>query len=288
MPGQNDDHPSQKKRKRRIWAGAVAVISVAVSVAAVALIDGRSSEADPASARADALARSVTTLLRGIPQSGTALGSRTAPVTLQFFGDLQCPTSREFALEMLPSLASRWVRRGKLRVEYRSLKTATPNAGVFMAQQAAALAAGMQGKLWDYIEYFYGEQGREGSGYATEGFLRNLAERIPGLDVKRWDEDRKETSLAAEVAADGQVAARKGLHETPSLLVGLAAAGQEGKRPLTLVEPMALGAAIEKMLGEGPRRSSASANESSASARQVEVAYWTTGPPRADAGRTSC
>lgn len=285
MPGQNDDHPSQEKWNRGVWLGAVAVL-LAASVVAVALVNGRSSKADPASARANALTRSVTRLLSGIPQSGSELGSPAAPVTLQFFGDLQCPTSRAFAFEMLPSLVTRWVRRGKLRVEYRSLKTATPDAGVFMAQQAAALAAGMQGKLWDYIEHFYGKQGREGSGYATEGFLRNLAEQTPGLDVKRWNEDRKETSLEAEVATDGQVAARLGLHETPSLLVGLTAAARNGKR-LALVEPVALGAAVEGLLGEGSRRSKALTSASSASARGVEVAYRTAGSS-AGRGRVRC
>lgn len=150
-------------------------------------------------------------------------------MTLQFFGDLQCPTSRAFTLELLPSLISRWVRMGRLRVEYRALRTATPNAEAFMAQQAAALAAGMQRKLWNFIEYFYHEQGRENSGYATEGFLLSLAEQTPGLDVKQWNKDRRETSLAAEVATDEQAAARQGLHETPSLLVGPTPVGQEGK-----------------------------------------------------------
>ena len=38
----------------------------------------------------------------GIPQSGNALGNPTAPVTLEYFGDLECPICREFTLGALP------------------------------------------------------------------------------------------------------------------------------------------------------------------------------------------
>jgi protein-disulfide isomerase len=40
----------------------------------------------------------VSRLLAGIPQSGNVLGAPTAPVTLQYFGDLECPVCRAFTL----------------------------------------------------------------------------------------------------------------------------------------------------------------------------------------------
>lgn len=282
MSEKNAEHSSQGWRN---GIGLVATLAAFLAIAAVLLANGRGSGAGAPNGRAAASKGSTVALLRGIPQSGNVLGSSAAPVRLQFFGDLQCPTSRAFVLEMLPSLISRWVREGKLRIEYRSLKTATPNAEVFMAQQAAAIAAGMQRKLWDYIEYFYREQGREGSGYATQGFLEKLAKQTPGLDVQRWNEDRQETSLAAEVAADVQAAARLGLDETPSLLVG---AGQRGRPRFTLVEPIALESAIARLFKGEPRRLSASAERGSAPTERVEVAYRTSGSFEADGGRAPC
>jgi protein-disulfide isomerase len=265
--------------------GLVAALAAFLAIAVVLLANGRGSGAGAPNGRAAGLKRSTVALLRGIPQRDNMLGSSAAPVRLQFFGDLQCPTSRAFVLEMLPSLIARWVRKGKLRIEYRSLKTATPNAEVFMTQQAAAIAAGMQSKLWDYIEYFYREQGPEGSGYATQGFLEKLAKQIPGLDVQQWNEDRQETSLAAEVAVDVQAAARLGLDETPSLLVG---AGRRGRPRFTLVEPVALESAIARLFKGEPRRSSASAEKGSAPTHRVEVAYRTSDSSVPGRGRTSC
>jgi protein-disulfide isomerase len=270
--------------------GLVAVLAMFLAIAAIMLAKGRGSGAGASSGRAATSKRGTLALLRGIPQAGNALGSFAAPVRLRFFGDLQCPTSKAFVLEMLPSLIARWVREDKLRIEYRALKTATPNAEVFMAQQAAAIAAGFQHKLWDYIEYFYREQEREGSGYVTEGFLEKLAGQTPGLNLRQWNRDRRETSLAAEVATDGQVAARLGLDETPSLLVGAVPDRRRGGRPrFTLVEPVALESTIARLLEGGPRRSSASTAEASAPrTERVEVAYRTSGSSEAGRERVPC
>ena len=56
---------------------------------------------------------------------------------------------------MLPYLIETYVRSGKLKIEYRSLETATLNLEKFKAQQLAALAAGRQNKMWNFIELFY-------------------------------------------------------------------------------------------------------------------------------------
>jgi len=88
----------------------------------------------------------VGSLLEDIPQSANVLGRVDAPITLEYFGDLQCPFCRDFSLGVLPAIIQRWVRTGTLRVEYRALETATGDPDVFVAQQVAVLAAGKQAK----------------------------------------------------------------------------------------------------------------------------------------------
>ena len=134
---------------------------------------------DPGKQQATAITKTVDTLLAGIPQTGTQLGNPKAPVTMTYFGDLECPICRDFTLlGGMSQLISNDVRQGKVKVVYKSFCTATcngPGQSVFNTQQVAAYAAGMQNKFWNYAETFYREQGTEDTGYVTENYLTHLA-----------------------------------------------------------------------------------------------------------------
>ena len=164
----------------------------------------------------------VTSLLAGIPQRGNVLGDPKAPVTVQYFADLECPYCRLFTLGVLPSLIQSYVRRGKLKIEYRSLETATRNPETFKIQQVAALAAGKQNKMWDFIDLFYHEQGHEGSGYVTERYLRDLAQRVTGLNLIGWTAARDDPELVDAITSDARVASNAGLRSTPTFLLAKA------------------------------------------------------------------
>lgn len=184
-------------------------------------------------------------LLAGIPQHGAALGAATAPVTLHYFGDLQCPYCSQFTLEALPSILERWVRGGHLRIEYRALEAATRDPEVFVAQQVAALGAGRQDKAWDFIETFAVDQGEENTGYVTEPFLEAVAGEIPGLDLSRWIADRRDPELVEEIAADAQAANRAGITGTPSFEIGRTGGAMTR---LTRTGPGGFDEAIERLL----------------------------------------
>lgn len=220
-PGEPTELPESHERRARLplRIGAAAIVLVAVVVAVIATNGGSDSSLKPASAHQTTTAQGIDALLGGIPQSGNTLGSPTAPVTVQYFGDLECSTSRAFTLKVLPSIIRNWVRSGELRIEYRSFRTVS-EPQVFDIQQVAALAAGMQNKLWYYLENFYHEQGREHSGYVTAGYLQELAQHVPGLNLELWAEDRHDPLLPGQVTKDEQAADVARLNSTPSLLVG--------------------------------------------------------------------
>src|SRR3984957_11245549 len=162
----------------------------------------------------------IGVLLADIPQSANALGQPTAPVTLAYFADLQCPYCRDFSLELLPSIIQRWVHAGKLRIEAHALQAATRDPEVFIAQQVAALAAGKQERAWHFIETFYAEQGEENSGYVTDAYLHGIASQVTELDLARWTDDRRDPELASEIVGDARTAENSGLTGTPSFLIG--------------------------------------------------------------------
>ncbi len=68
----------------------------------------------------------VQNLLAGIPQSGARLGNPKAPVTMDYYGDLECPICQEFTLQGgFSQLISNEVRQGKVQVVYKAFETAT-------------------------------------------------------------------------------------------------------------------------------------------------------------------
>lgn len=164
--------------------------------------------------------REVGALLAGIPQKGQTLGASTAPVTMQVFAELEDPTTTGWLQVDLPAIIAEFVRIGRLKIEYRSFKTNTIESEMFVKQQAAALAAGEQDKLWEYVYIFSLEQGKLRTPYATEGFLDNIAHQVPSLDIARWDEDRNADPRIEQVIEEDQQGRADGIHVTPAYRIG--------------------------------------------------------------------
>ena len=167
---------------------------------------------------------------------------------MQYFGDLECPICRKFTLGPLPPIINRWVRPGKLRIEYLSFETATREPEVFMKQQVAALAAGRQDKMWNYLELFYHEQGEEDTGYVNEDYLRGLAQQVPGFALDRWDKARPDASFTEEVNRDAELAAVDNMTGTPSFEIGHTGGATKKVESSPLGEPRRFDEAIEQQL----------------------------------------
>jgi len=238
------------RRKRLTQLGViVAVVVAAVVVILIATSSGGSKPLKPGTSKEpNKVEKEVSTLLAGIPQSGNSLGSPNAPVTLQYYGDLECPICRKFTEGALAPLIRHWVREGKLRIEYRNLETATREPETFKSQQAAALAAGKQAKMWNFIETFYHEQGAEDSGYVTEQYLNNIARQVPGLNLAQWTSERTKPKYASEIEADAQAANSVGFNGTPSFLIGHTGGASKNLEYSSLEDPAGFNEAIEKEL----------------------------------------
>jgi protein-disulfide isomerase len=240
---------SAVRRTRLTQLGVVIAIVVAVVIAIlIATGGGGAKKVVPHSAAANSTVAEVKTLIGGIPQSGNTLGNAKAPVTLQYFGDLECPVCKEFTLGALPSIIQQWVRSGKVRIEYHSLETATREPEVFKLQQVAAYAAGKQGKAWEFIETFYHEQGEEDSGYVTESYIQGIAQQVPGLNLQTWTSERSEPTFANEVTSDAQAANNVGFTGTPSFLIGKTGGTMQKLEYASLTDPTSFNEAIEKLL----------------------------------------
>ena len=240
---------SAKRRTRLTQLGIVAGIVVAVIVVIVVATGGSSKKGVPTNTQqANAIASEVNSAVGGIPQSGTTIGNPNAPVTMRYFGDLECPICKDFTLGALPSLLQGYVRTGKLKIEYHAMQTATREPETFKTQQIAALAAGKQNKAWNYLELFYHEQGEEDSGYVTEAYLQKLAQQVPGLNLAGWTAARSDSALATSIARDAQAANSAGFTGTPAFLLGKTGQPLQKFEPGSFTDPTAYTTAVQKLL----------------------------------------
>ena len=151
--------------------------------------------------------------LSGIPQSGMALGDPKAKVTVLEFGDLQCPVCKGYSEEVLPEVIENQVRNGEAKLDFRNYTIIGPQS---TPAGAAAIAAGEQGRGWNFVELFYRNQGVEDSGYATDEFLTAIAKAAGVPDIASWNAARKSKRVLSEVAATTAEAQRLGFTGTPS------------------------------------------------------------------------
>jgi protein-disulfide isomerase len=239
-----------ERRKRLILLGSVAAVVVVIIAVILVATGGGSSggikKTPPG--KKNPVVGEVVSLVGGIPQNGNTLGSPKAPVTMQYFGDLECPICKDFTLGALPTLIQKYVRTGKLKIEYRNLETATREPETFRTQQIAALAAGKQQKAWDFIELFYHQQGGEDTGYVTENYLQELAKQVPGLNLATWTSDRNTPEFTNTITSDAQAANNAGFNGTPSFLIGKTGGTLTKFEYASLTDPSSFESAIDKLL----------------------------------------
>lgn len=205
------------RREHRLAQAGLGAILMAAALAPLIAVSVAGSPGRPSKRVVD---REVAALLSGLPQQGNALGRPNAPVTLRVYTDLECLTARGWVVELLPAIIDRFVRSGQMRIEFRSFKTDTHNPSTFLNQQTAAIAAGAQDRLWNFIETFYYEQGKEYTPYATERYIDGIAAQVPGLRPGQWHRYRASGQLDAQVVADDREVRELGFHDTPAFVLG--------------------------------------------------------------------
>jgi len=203
----------QRTRLLQIAAGAAFLAVVAVVVLIVANSGGDDSGGDASNLQE---VKVVDQLFAGIPQQDLVLGEPDAPVELVEYGDLQCPVCKQFAEEILPPVVEKQVRAGDVKIVFRNFPIIGPQSA---PAGAAALAAGVQGKGWQFLDLFYHNQGAENSGYADDAFLTAIAEAVGVPNIDQWNRDRKSEKFEAEVEETNEEAERLGLTGTPSLAI---------------------------------------------------------------------
>ena len=188
-------------------------------------------------------------LLAGIPQHGNVLGDPHAPLTLVEFGDLQCPACAQFSEETLPAIVRRYVRTGKLLLQFRALDFLGPDS---LRAARMAVALGAQGAMFQFLVLMYGNQGLENSGYVTDNYLRALAGAIAGANGRLALSARGSSAVFAQLHEDQLLAKRYGLRSTPSFLLYRSGTAPARFQP-TALDADTFSAELQRLLPGTPR-----------------------------------
>jgi protein-disulfide isomerase len=204
---------ARRQRLLQLSAGGVFLAIIVVVVVIIVVSSGSNSNgSEPTKSEQGEVGK----LLSGIPQSGMTLGEPNAPVKIFEYGDLQCPFCKANAEEVTPAIIENEIRNGEANITFRNFIIIGPQS---IPAGEAALAAGVQGKAWNFIELFYRNQGEENSGYVTEEFIESIGRSAGIPDMAKWNKERKSHKYKKEVEATSKQAAKLGFEGTPSFAV---------------------------------------------------------------------
>lgn len=235
-----EDHAAGAERRQRMakLASAGAFLALVVVAVLIVVSSGNSGGGDSSNI---AEVKAVEGQLAGIPQKGMVLGNNGAKVTVLEFGDLQCPVCKGYSEEVLPEVIENRVRNGEAKLDFRNFTIIGPQS---KPAGAAALAAGEQGRGWNFVELFYRNQGTEDSGYADDEFLTAIARAAGVPNISRWNRARKSQATIGRVEATSAEAEELGFTGTPSF--ALEGPGADGVEAIGTPESVdALESAIE-------------------------------------------
>jgi protein-disulfide isomerase len=133
---------------------------------------------------------------------------------------------------VLPAIVRDHVRPGKLRLVFRGLDFIGDDS-TRAARMAAA--AGLQNRLYQFVDLVFRNQGAENSGWVTDDYLRRIGEGA-GLDVDRAFADRDGELAKAQIRDAKAEGERAKVESTPWFLV------QRGREAPRRLEPGALDA----------------------------------------------
>ena len=152
-------------------------------------------------------------------------GNPDAPVTLEEFGDFQCPPCGKFS-EFVEELLKEYNPR--LRLVFRNF----PLSGHEHAREAAlaAEAAGLQGKFWEMHDTLYREQDTWSKAPNVRELFESYAGTI-GLDVDHFKKDMDGDKARERVDSDRALADFLGVKATPTLFINNRPVEPKDKNP---------------------------------------------------------
>jgi protein-disulfide isomerase len=149
-----------------------------------------------------------------ITAQGNVWGQANAPVTIDWYGDLQCPVCARADAE-LQQLAPQYIDTGKVKVVFHHFAFIGPESD---AAAEAADCAGEQNQFWTYANYVYTHQAGENVGAFARDNLKKFAADLH-LDTNAFNSCLDSGKYASAVRQETQQGQQLGIDSTPTFFI---------------------------------------------------------------------
>jgi len=167
-----------------------------------------------------------------INKTDIVLGRDSAPLTMTYWFDYQCPFCKQVEETVLPTLIEKYINPGKLKLVLKDYP--------FLGNDSMT-AAEYSHAIWElYPQAFYAwhaamfdVQDTEGDqGFGDEATVQTLTGLIPGIDVGKVKAlvAEKKTEYDTTISAERDAGSKAGVQGTPGFVVGTKSI--DGAQPL--------------------------------------------------------
>jgi protein-disulfide isomerase len=150
------------------------------------------------------------------------IGQASAPITIAFWSDFQCPFCQSFELNTLPQLIKDYVDTGKAKVVFMDF-TFLGNDSVTAALYSRSVWKLYPDQYFAWRTAMYTAQDAEGDqGFGDAESIDKLDATVPGLDAAKIAADVKANASSYQtlVDADRAEGQKQGVNATPSFVIG--------------------------------------------------------------------
>lgn len=143
-----------------------------------------------------------------------SIGDAKAPITLEEFGDFQCPPCGA----LHPVLKTMEHEFGpRIRIIFREFPL-VPAHQHAMAAARSAEAAGLQGKFWEMHDVIYESQATWSNAFDVRPIFEGFATKI-GLNLEKFKRDQSSETVAQRIFLDGKRGRSLGVEGTPTMFM---------------------------------------------------------------------
>ena len=199
----------------------LAVVAAGLLIAGAVVWNGSHPAAPSAAGTGPGAAPSVD--IKNIKTDGDPyIGQASAPVTIAFWSDFQCPFCKRFEVDTLPQIIKDYVDTGKVRIVMMDFAF-LGNDSIAGGEYSRAIWKLYPKLYMTWRTAMYNAQDQEGDqGFGNAASIDKLNATIAGIDAAEVAADVKANKAAydAMMEADKAEAQKAGIGATPSFVIG--------------------------------------------------------------------